>query len=536
MLFVLYSLLCLAVTSSATPILYDRAADPTVTLDSGVVVGTATRVANQPSVTGLANAYLGVPFASSPPLRFAPPTSPKPWTEPLVAQKLPPACLQSFGSGAVAARTKEYFNNPGYEPPQESEDCLYLNVFTPPDASPTNLKPVLFWLFGGNLAFGTASLGYYNGSSLAVNEDVVVVVINYRTNIFGFSNSPDIPFGQQNSGLLDQRFALLWTRSNIARFGGDPDKITIFGESAGGESVKQLLAQSPSPRPFRAAIMESQNTLLIGDGKANYNKVLSHFGCASLECIRGVAATDIQTYVDNEGLQFPPVEDGTYTNNILPSIVSGKFANVPILMGTNLDEAQIFLAVAGLDSGTSVVDGVLALTGLNVSSIENSLVSMYAAKGIDGGLALLNRVLTDLLFTCTTQTVATAVQLANRQRIWRYQYDATFPNLQLFPNAGAYHTAEIPSVWGTYPTTNQFGSVTPTQISLSSYMQGAWAGFAKDPSNGPGWPRLGSAFGVELGALGSDQAPSGEKTVPLLQADYACALYDPILIAANLAY
>lgn len=148
MLFVLYSLLCLAITSYATPILHDRAADPTVTLDSGIVVGTATRVQNQPSVTGLANAYLGVPFASSPPLRFAPATPPKPWAEPLVAQNLPPACLQSFGSGAAAARTKEYFNNPGYAPPQESEDCLYLNVFTPPDASPTNLKPVLFWLFG----------------------------------------------------------------------------------------------------------------------------------------------------------------------------------------------------------------------------------------------------------------------------------------------------------------------------------------------------------------------------------------------------
>jgi hypothetical protein len=144
----LYSLLGLAITSYATPILNARAADPTVTLESGVVVGTATRVANQPSVTGLANAYLGVPFASSPPLRFAPPTAVKPWTEPLVAQKLPPACLQSFGSGATATKTKEYFNNPGYEPPQESEDCLYLNVFSPPDASPANLKPVLFWLFG----------------------------------------------------------------------------------------------------------------------------------------------------------------------------------------------------------------------------------------------------------------------------------------------------------------------------------------------------------------------------------------------------
>jgi carboxylesterase 2 len=191
---------------------------------------------------------------------------------------------------------------------------------------------------------------------------------------------------------LDQRFALQWTRTNIANFGGDPDKITIFGESAGGESVKQLLANPPSPLPFRSAIMESQNTLLIGDGKANYNKVLSHFGCTSLACIRGVSGTDIQAYVDSEGLQFPPVDgDGTYTSNILPSIVSGKFAKVPILMGTNKVEAQIFLAVAGLDNGTSLVDGVLDLTGLNISSIENSVLAKYAADGVEDGIALLNR-------------------------------------------------------------------------------------------------------------------------------------------------
>jgi carboxylesterase type B len=145
-------------------------------------------------------------------------------------------------------------------------------------------------------------------------------------------------------------------------------------------------------------------------------------------------------------------------------------------------------------------------------------------------------VTTDLLFTCTTQTVASAIQLAGRQRIWRYQYDASFPNTEFFKNAAAYHTAEIPEVWGTFPTTNQFGSVTPTQIALSKHMQGAWAGFAKNPSGGPGWPRLGSALGVELGALGGKDVPSGEKTVPLVQADFACPLYDPILIAANMAY
>jgi carboxylesterase 2 len=148
----IYSLLCLAATAYASPILDARAANPTVTLDSGVVIGTATGVLNQPSVTGLASAYLGIPFASSPPLRFAPPTAPSPWKEPLVAQKLAPACLQAFGTGATAARTKEYFNTPP-APAGESEDCLYLNVYAPPDASPSNLKPVMFWIFGVCFAF-----------------------------------------------------------------------------------------------------------------------------------------------------------------------------------------------------------------------------------------------------------------------------------------------------------------------------------------------------------------------------------------------
>lgn len=114
----------------------------------------------------------------------------------------------------------------------------------------------MFWLFPGNLQFGTASLPIYDGGSLAVSQDVVVVTANYRTNIFGFSNSPEVPFGSQNAGFLDQRLALRWVRENIARFGGDPSRVTVFGESAGGESVKQLLANPPSPLPFSAAIMQ----------------------------------------------------------------------------------------------------------------------------------------------------------------------------------------------------------------------------------------------------------------------------------------
>jgi carboxylesterase 2 len=147
-----------------------------------------------------------------------------------------------------------------------------------------------------------------------------------------------------------------------------------------------------------------------------------------------------------------------------------------------------------------------------------------------------NSISTDLAFTCTTQTLASAIQAAGRQSVWRYQYDAAFPNLQLFPNAGAWHSSEIPSVFGTYLVTSSFGPATPDQIKLSKYMQGAWAGFAKNPSGGPGWPKLGSAAGVELAALGGNVVPGGEQTVPLLTADFACPLLDPILLATNMAY
>jgi len=397
---------------------------------------------------------------------------------------------------------------------------------------------------------------------LAVNEDVVVVVPNYRTNIFGFSNSPEIPVGQQNSGLLDQRFALQWVQDNIRAFGGDPTQVTIFGESAGAYSVKQLLANPPSPLPFRAAILESQQTSVPGNGSENYDKVLRKFACADapspIGCLRKVPGTDIQAYITDNNIGFPPVEgDGTYmASKTLPSIKSGRFADVPILIGTNADEFQVFLAMTGTGNGSDVVGSVLSLTGLDISLIKDSLLASYAASSVDGGIDVASqyvplfshhltlaatdhchRIATDIAFTCTTRTFANAIVAARRQPVWRYRYSASFPDLSFFPNAGAYHSSEIPSAWGTYPLANAWGIATPTQVALSEYMQGVWAGFAKDPSAGPGWPKLGSARGKELGELGNPQKNArGGKTIQLNKADHACALLDPLNIASGKAY
>ncbi|KAH7372010.1 carboxylesterase [Pyrenochaeta sp. MPI-SDFR-AT-0127] len=501
------------------------AVDPTVTISSGVIIGKTTKPANQPDLNTQANAYLGIPFAKSPPERFSPPEAAPPWSSPLQAQSIKPACIQQFsGSGQTQELTKQFFNNPTSTPPAESEDCLYLNVYTPSNVTPESKKAVMFWLFGGNLQFGTGSLDFYDGSSLAITQDVVVVTINYRTNIFGFSNSPEIPFGSQNSGFLDQRFALQWVRNNIAQFGGDPSRVTIFGESAGGESVKQLLANPPNPLPFSAAILESQNAVFTGNGLNNHKQVLAKFSCTNIACLRGVSATEIKAYIESSGLAFPPVNgDGTSIDDVRGSILTRKWARVPTLFGSNLNEARIFLAVLGLNNGTAVVDNVLRSLGIESADVRKSILAIYAAQGIEDFYTVADRIVTDLLFTCTASTLSSFLAI-NGYTTYRYRYDASFPSVSFFANAGAYHSAEIPSVFGTYPLSNQFGTATQQQIHLSAFMQKTWANFAKQPSGGVGWPKIGSAFGKELGLLGADGS-SGVTVVNKIVADYPCLLY-----------
>jgi acetylcholinesterase/carboxylesterase 2 len=157
-------------------------------------------------------AYLGIPYAS-PPVRFAPPTPPKPY-QTLQADILPPACLQqalqSNGDSSPDFFNKALLGGLFPTPANQSEDCLYLNIWTPLSASAQNLKPVFLWIHGGNLNTGGSSLGYFDGTDLANNGDIIVITFNYRLNMFGFSNSPEIPFNEQNSGYLDQRLALKW--------------------------------------------------------------------------------------------------------------------------------------------------------------------------------------------------------------------------------------------------------------------------------------------------------------------------------------
>lgn len=210
----------------------------------------------------------------------------------------------------------------------------------------------MFWIYGGSLQFGNAGQPTYDGSAFAAYEDVVVVTTNYRTNVFGFPSSPELPVTGHNLGFLDQRFALEWVQRNIHAFGGDPDKVTIFGESAGAFSVDALLTSFPkgSSPPFRAAILESgqysyRPTPDVSSVPAWYN-LTSELGCpghysSNLSCVRAANASTIRTIINENELDFNPIADNiTLVAHPAQMRTSGNIANIPVMGGTNAQEGR----------------------------------------------------------------------------------------------------------------------------------------------------------------------------------------------------
>ncbi|KAL3481111.1 alpha/beta-hydrolase [Aspergillus californicus] len=448
-------------------------ADPTVTIASGVVVGTTRTPINQPSPSAVLNAYLGVPFAKSPPKRFSAPEEPEAWENPLLAQALAPRCPQQELRGNSSLES--YLAPTAAEDVRQSEVCLYLNVYAPQSASTSNPNAVMFWTHGANLGSGSASESSYTDPAFSINEDIIIVTTNYRLGFFGFSNSPEIPLGQQNSG-------------------GDPTEVTVFGSSAGGFSTKQLVATPPSPLPFYAAIMESQTAALPEDGAANYQNVSQHFGCTDINCLRNVPMHDLQNYILGNNLFFyPSVDNVTCVSDIRKSIDKGTSANVPIILGTNANELS-GLVYQISDNGTADVDSTL-------NEICHAVVPVMV---------------TDTVFTCPTGAIANYTS-EHSYCGWRYRYSASFNDTGTFPGEGATHGSEVPIVFGTYPV----GGATDQKVVLSHYMQHAWASFAKNPGGGPGWPQVGTNGGIELADIGSGDS-SGETDITFWEADSYC--------------
>ena len=505
---------------------------PTVTIDCGKLVGTTTTL---PSATSSVNQYFGVPFAA-PPVRFEKPKPAQPWKGTRNATKRAAACIQQFGGSSTAsAFTRQVFNDP---PPIESEDCLFLNVFQPGgDNAPKGGYPVLFWLFGGGLQYGNSGQPAYDGSWFAGFEDVIVVTTNYRTNVFGFPASPELSVTDRNLGFYDQRMALQWVQKNIKSFGGDPKKVTIFGESAGALSVDALVTTNYENPPFRAAIMQSGQASLArfqarGNTTADWLELASLLGCGDaaspIACIRTKDPVLIKETAENNTLTFQPVADNvTLSSNAQAARAAKKIANVPIMIGTNAQEGRVFAI------GQNNLTAYLTTTFQNPALI--AAVNASYPRGQNGLLTdydIISAIYTDVVFTCPGALTANASAAAGYDT-WRYFYTASFPNLNAVERIGidlqAFHSSEIPIVFSTYrnSTSTQRGEPTAQQEALSKYMRGAWADFARNPKNGPGWNKLGTYNGTDLGVLGW-QGSSGVTLANKTIADSKCKVFTPL--------
>lgn len=345
------------------------------------------------------------------------------------------------------------------------------------------------------MTFGSNAIAAYDGTSFAANQDVVVVSINYRTNLYGFPGSPQLPLDQNNLGLLDQRFALDWVQRNIVAFGGDPAKVTIFGESAGGASVDLLVLTYPENPPFRGAICQSGTAALYSGLQAkNYpqpwNTMVDAVNCTDssdiLACVRAVPQLELTSVIEHLALAFQPVIDNitvpAHPESLRPG---GQIAPVPLMTGSNANEARVFdIAYA---NATSAIPYLTSTFGLSTQLAEG-LASLYpiGSEYISNAYEQISQIGTDFTFTCPA-----GIQFNNTHEAhfppWRYLFNGSFPNINpLLPaiDLGAFHSAEIPQVFGTY---FQAGATEP-QKRLSEFMQTSWATFAKNPNGGPGWP------------------------------------------------
>lgn len=285
--------------------------------------------------------YLGVPYAKPPvgPLRWKAPQPLAPWTGVKMTKKFGPRAVQGIVFGDMKSRSEGV-----------SEDCLYVNVWTPAKRNTKNL-PVLVYFFGGGFVAGDGAEPRYDGESMA-KKGIVVVTVNYRLNIFGFFAHPELsaeaPYkASGNYGLLDQSFALKWVQKNIAAFGGDPKKVTIAGESAGSISVSAQMVSPLSKGLIAGAIGESGagiNPTLAPVPLAEAEKVGLEFaknaGYPTLAELRKLSTRDLfEIYQESRRFGFPTVLDGYFYPKTIPEIFNAKQqAMVPLLAGWNSAE------------------------------------------------------------------------------------------------------------------------------------------------------------------------------------------------------
>ena len=446
-------------------------------------------------------AFKGIPYALPPvgELRWQPPQDPWPWTGVLNASEF----------GKWAPQNKSAMDAiMGAEEGEQSESCLTLNVWTPglDDAK----RPVMVWIHGGGFTIGSGAQGVYEGQTLARHGDVVVVTINYRLGIFGFANLKEVTGGKipatGNEGLLDQAKALSWVQDNIDLFGGDPNNVTIFGESAGGMSTGGLLALPEARGLFHKAIPQSgachtaasmDTAPLVGEAIMKATGLdADSLASASVEVLlraqRHIEGGKVEGYplAKLGSLPFRPVIDGSVLPALpINSIRNGYAPSIPIMAGSTLDEWRLFGALSpAIKSLTDETMGkrMAYLIGEDhIAGLVDSYKEGLSARGIEPTPPeIFMAIQTDRIFRIPAIRLLEGQQAHNAQ-VYSYIFDWKSPAAR--GALDACHAVELAYVFGTHtkPGAEKFYGEGTGAVALATATMDAWTAFARDGN--PGW-------------------------------------------------
>ncbi|KAM9192019.1 liver carboxylesterase 1-like [Dugong dugon] len=464
--------------------------------------------------------FLGIPFAKPPlgSLRFTPPQPAESWNFVKNTTSYPPMCSQDAVSGQELL---ELFTNKKESIPLKlSEDCLYLNIYTPADLTRKSKLPVMVWIHGGGLVVGGASL--YDGLALSAHEDVVVVTIQYRLGIWGFFSTGD-EHSRGNWGLLDQVAALHWVQKNIANFGGNPGSVTIFGESAGGASVSVLVLSPLAKNLFHRAISESgvalTAVLVKNESRSAAEKIAILAGCKTttsavmVHCLRQKTEEELlETSLKMKFFTFDLLGDPRESYPFLPTVVDGvllpktpeeimaekKFNNVPYIVGINKQEFGWLLPkIMGYPLSEGDLDHKTAASLLWKSyplvAIPEELTPVITEKYIGGTddpakkKDLFLDILGDVLFCVPSVTVARRHRDAGALTyMYEFQHRPSFSSEMKPKTVIGDHGDELFSVFGA-PFFRD--GATEEEVKLSRMVMKLWANFARNGNpNGEGLP------------------------------------------------
>ncbi|QJD96821.1 carboxylesterase family protein [Mucilaginibacter robiniae] len=476
------SIICLAVLLSFITIRHANQPTPTVHITTGYISGVK-------SLTSNIVAYKGIPYAQPPvgQLRWTAPKLATPWTGVRACTQFGPSPYQ--GTPVPFSMWSEEFLIPKAP---VSEDCLYLNVWA--EAPPVRKKkPVLVWIYGGGFNSGGSAVPIYDGEAMA-RKGIVFVSFNYRVGVFGFFAHPELTresahHSSGNYGLLDQVAALQWVHQNIAAFGGDPNNVTIAGQSAGSMSVNCLMASPLTKNLFQKAIAESG--AMVAGTERNEN-TLQHEEQHGLELAQQLHATTITDLRNLPAEQLQNTAKGynkvIVDGYVLPESVHDCFAagrqhQVPLLTGWNENEGFLYGSLQN-------AAGFKNLAQTLFSNQASVFLKFYPADDEAQAKQSQYNFGRDQHFGMQNYLLANQQSTSGQQQIYVYRFTRKLPATGAYVGYGAFHTGEVPYVYDNLKFVNRPWE--PVDHKLAHTLSAYWANFVKtgNPnSNGlPSWP------------------------------------------------